>query len=214
MVMSVFSAAIKKYCSSHFHRIPKMVATITPIGNRNIPKEVEAISITNNSSGIGCEVVLIDDPIKDSQIISKEFAGHVRNIPLTKSVKIMMDFMLLYMPTYLSKHLIKESQKNFDFIFSNVPGPRHHLYYSGCKVIDMIPFTTPGISQSFVSIVSYSGKFRFGICFDSVLNTNPETLLKYVSDELNLLKTSYKSKTPQVQLTNIDEKENFAKKRD
>jgi hypothetical protein len=57
MVMSVFSAAIKKYCSKHFHIIPKMVATMTPIGNRNITKDVESINITNDSSGIGSELV-------------------------------------------------------------------------------------------------------------------------------------------------------------
>jgi hypothetical protein len=102
----------------------------------------------------------------------------------------MTDFMFLYMPIYLSKYLVKASGRNFDFTFSNVPGPKHHLYYSGCKVIEMIPFTTPGITQSFVSIVSYSGKFRFSICFDSVLGTNPEIFLKYVAEEFELLKNS------------------------
>jgi hypothetical protein len=192
LMMTVFSAALKKYCTNHFHRIPKMVATMTPIGNRSIPKNIEDIEITNNSSGIGCELILIDDPIKESHIISKEFSYHARNIPLAKSVKIMMDFMYLYLPFYLSKYLVKDTGKNFDFTISNVPGPRNNLYYSGCKIIDMIPFITPGVTSSFIGIITYSGKFRFSICFDSVLGTDPELVLKYVAEEFLLLKNSFK----------------------
>ena len=88
MMMAAFSAAIKNYCKDNYHLVPSKIITINPISNRGLPSEPKRLSITNDSSGIGCTLKLVDDPIKESKEISKEFAFKLRNIYLRKNSKI------------------------------------------------------------------------------------------------------------------------------
>lgn len=189
LMMSVFAASIRKYCKEHFDRIPESVITMTPISDRKIPESLHDIRITNDATGIACNLNLIQDPIKDCKIIHKEYANNVRSLPMVMAIKKLMDLLHRYSPFYLTKFIIKQASQNFDITFSNVAGPLQHLYYAGSRLTEMFPFFTTGFTYAFIAIYSYRGKFRLNITLDNALNLDPNLLLKYLYIELEHIQT-------------------------
>lgn len=189
MMMNAFSAAISKYCAIHCKEAPKRISSIIPISNRSLPKDSKDLQITNDSSAVGCELILINDPIKQSKIISKEFAKNARNIHMYKMNKVISDFMNDYLPYYLTKFIYHSSTKLIDVIFSNVAMPKEELIYAGYPVKAFYPIMTPGTTYAFIGIYSYSGKFHVSICLDNVLEMNPNELLGLFDDQMMYLLT-------------------------
>jgi hypothetical protein len=195
LVMSAYSAAIKKYCKDHLSqcggKMPSKIITITPIANRNFPRVPEELTIENNSSAVACDMKLIDDPYYECHVISKEFIKNVRNVPLVKMIKFLSDTTYERSPYYCARWISVESTQNFDVTFSNVPGPKHSLYYAGCKVLEMSFFSTPGLTNAFITIYTYAGHFRTSLILDESLEVDQEVLLSYLDKELSYLKERY-----------------------
>lgn len=196
LMMSVFSAAMKKYCKDHFKHTPRKIIIMSPVAMRSFPRCIEEINctITNDSSGVAVEMFLIDDPVKDCKIIAKEYHVHVRNVFMNKFIKFLSDFMNTYLPVYLTKLLVGNSIKNFDVIFSNVPGPKTDIFYGESKLLDMIPFSTPGYFNAFIGLITYAGRFRMMMVFDKNLEVDPKNILKYYDSELKSLIEKFKKK--------------------
>lgn len=68
--------------------------------------------------------------------------------------------------------------KNATAVMTNVPGPRHYLYFCGSRIDDLV-FWVPqsGRLGLGVSIFSYVGQVRIGIATDEGLVADPETLV-------------------------------------
>lgn len=187
MMMTAFSAAIKAYCKDHFSFIPQRVISICPISNRGLPQNPKHLSITNDSSGIGCALTLIDDPIKDRAIITNEFKFKLRNIYLTKIVKFSADLCNTIIPYFLTKIMYRHIYAQCDILFSNVALTREPLIYGGSKIVELYPLISPMNSKSFIGIYSYNGKFSCTVCVDQCLEMNPEVFMKYVENQLNYI---------------------------
>lgn len=184
MMMTTFSAAIKAYCKDHYSIVPKKIITINPISNRGLPSDPKHLIITNDSSGIGCTLTLIDDPIKESDIITKEYRFKLRNIYLAKIVKFASDMCNTIGPYFLMKLMYGYAYSQCDILFSNVALTREPLIYGGSKIVELYPLITPINSKSFIGIYSYNGKFCCSICVDRCLEMDPNVLMGYVDDQL------------------------------
>lgn len=185
MMMNAFSAAISKYCSIHCKETPKRISSYIPISNRALPKDPKNLQITNDSSAVGCEIILINDPIKQCKIISKEFAKNARNIYMYKTTKFVTDFMNDYLPYYLTKFIFGSSARLIDIVFTNVALPKEDLIYAGYPVKAFYPIMTPGMTYAFIGIYSYSGKFHVSICLDNVLEMNPNEFLELFNEQMD-----------------------------
>jgi hypothetical protein len=196
MMMSLFSASVKKYCRDHFKLIPHKIITMSPVAMRSFPMTIEEINstITNNSSGVAVEMYMIDDPVKECKVIAKEYHVHVRNVYMNKFIKFLSDFMNTCLPVYLTKFLVGNSIKNFDVIFSNVPGPKNEIFYGDSKLLDMIPFSTPGYFNAFIGLITYAGRFRMMMVFDKNLEVDPKIILNYYDAELKSLINKFEKK--------------------
>ena len=53
----------------------------------------------------------------------------------------------------------------------------------------MIPLFTPGFVQTFMGIISYAGSFKIILVNDSSLDRDPNDFMKFLVDELHLLKS-------------------------
>ena len=184
-MMAAFSSAIKHFCKDHYHIVPSQIITINPISNRGLPSDPKRLSITNDSSGIGCTLKLVDDPIKESKEISKEFAFKLRNFYLRKIVKFASDLCNLTAPYFLSKLMYAFAYRHCDILFSNVALPKEALVYSRSKVNEIYSLLTPGNTKAMVAIYSYNGYFSWTICTDRCLDVSPELLMKYVDKEMS-----------------------------
>lgn len=193
-IMSTLSSSIKKYCKYNYHRVPDKLITIIPVGHRQIPKTIDDIKITNDTTAIACELHLIDDPISDCHKIHNEMKANVRNIPMTKVVKYITDGNSMFMPYYISKWVINKAMKNFDLFVSNVPGPRTKLDYAGFTCHEMIPLFTPGIGPAFIAIYSMAGSFRLTIVYDKILGIDPNDLMNYFLKEIDFIREQFENK--------------------
>lgn len=189
MMMAAFSAAIKLYCKENYKVIPKKVITINPISNRGLPSDPKKLQITNDSSGIGCTLKLVDDPIKECGEISKEFAFKLRNLYLRKIVKFASDMCNIIAPYFLSKLMYNFAYRHCDILFSNVALPKEALIYGKTRVKEIYSLLTPGNTKALVAIYSYNGYFSWTICVDRCLDLSPDLLMKYVDDQMEYFKS-------------------------
>ena len=127
----------------------------------------------------------MDDPIKESKEISKEFAFKLRNFYLRKIVKFASDLCNLTAPYFLSKLMYAFAYRHCDILFSNVALPKEALVYSRSKVNEIYSLLTPGNTKAMVAIYSYNGYFSWTICTDRCLDVSPELLMKYVDKEMS-----------------------------
>lgn len=187
MIMSIISSASKKFMEKKGLKKPKHLSCMVPITSRKPPKTIEEIMITNDSTAIGCKIDLIENPLENCLIIREEFSKHVRNPYLFLFTKILIDSFFKFLPCYVMKEIILANSRGIDFTISNVPGPKSALYYSGCKVRELICFTSTGFLSSFLAVFSYNGTYRFVICFDEALDLDIEEYKRIILKEVEFI---------------------------
>jgi diacylglycerol O-acyltransferase / wax synthase len=79
-------------------------------------------------------------------------------------------------------------------VLSNVPGPRQPLYFAGKEIKDIM-FWVPRIGGLGlgISIISYNGKVSLGICTDTGLVDDPNSILRHFENEFRMLHGMYKA---------------------
>jgi len=184
MMMSILSSSIRKFCKENKLQIPNELSAAIPVGNRRLIKNITDVKITNDSTAVGCKITIVEDPIKDSHLIHKEFKKHVRNMPFIILTKFLTDFVFKYMPDYIGKLIVRNACRNFDFTISNVPGPKSPIYYANGKLNEFLAFTSPGFFSSFIGVFSYNGSFKFLFCFDEILNFKLDKFKNFIESEI------------------------------
>lgn len=195
LMISIISSAIKKYSKTLIHGVPPYLLLCFPVNLKTLPKSIEEVEITNNTSGVCCKVQLIDNVKTEGEKISRALLSFLKNFCYIFTSKVIADSLFYYLPFYIAKKIMIISYKKMDLTVSNVPGPREPLYYSNCKVLDLIPFITPGFCPAFISIISYGKQFRMVINYDSVIEYNPHDLLDFILEEMKDLKLEIESET-------------------
>lgn len=188
LIMSVWSVAMNKYFRDNNFVCPETITTVIPVAQKFFPQKREDLIINNSTTGLCCELILINDVVKDCYVIKKEFQNHIRNPMLVKFSRILADLMVKTCPHYLSLWVVKFVSINMDITLSNVPGPKEILRFGDCKMKDMIPCFTPGMMNTFIGTMTYAGHFRMTIAMDNCLKIDLKNFMSYVENELNHLK--------------------------
>jgi WS/DGAT/MGAT family acyltransferase len=92
------------------------------------------------------------------------------------------------LPRNIAKRLALLFANKASGVLTNVPGPRHPLYFAG-QQIENLMFWVPRSGQAGlgISILSYNGKVTVGVASDSKRMPDPEKLLIGFEDEFNEL---------------------------
>lgn len=191
LMMSVYSAAIKKYCKEKSTNIPQRVAIIIPIGIKSFPDHKDKVVLNNTTTGLPCELKLIDNIPTECKIIKKEFLNNIRNPMKVKVQNWIISIMFKICPHYFSIWVCKFTSSLMDLTLSNVPGPREYLTFGGYKLLAIIPLLTPGLMKIFVGTMSYAGKFVMTLAIDDCLNISAKEFMNYVENELEELRINY-----------------------
>ncbi len=79
-------------------------------------------------------------------------------------------------------------------VMSNVPGPKFPLYFVGTEIKDIM-FWVPRIGGLGlgISIISYNGRVSLGICTDTGLVADPNSILRHFENEFRMLHGMYKA---------------------
>ncbi len=152
-----------------------------------LPKNLDEVKITNNSTGTIASIPLIDDVVTNCKTISTNLAKTLRNVYFARASKWVVDKMYHHLPFYLSRYIILDVYKSLDLTISNVPGPKEHLIYAGCKVLDLTPMFTTGFVHTFLGVISYGNSFKFIMAYDKTMKLDPCEFIKYVQTEMDAL---------------------------
>lgn len=95
---------------------------------------------------------------------------------------------LMLLPSFISRFLIDYFAYKMTCVLSNVPGPQESLYLGGQKIVGGI-FWPPQRANIGIglSIFSYAGKIRVGVCGDSNVLPNPHTMVKGIEKSFDSL---------------------------
>ena len=97
----------------------------------------------------------------------------------------MNKFCNLFLPTALSRLIISQSAKNYDFIISNVPGSPDPLFVNGMKLESIRCMTCPGAYGSLISIFTYMNKVKLFLSVDKAIECDEKDYMKYVEKEID-----------------------------
>lgn len=189
MMVSVMSASAKKYLRDHNYNDLEHILVCFPINMKPVPKNLEGIRIFNDSTGNALEINLIDCVHSESKSISSRLRKLLRDVLYIKALKILSDRLILHLPFFIARKFVLGVYQKLDITLSNVPGPREHLIYDGCKVLDLIPLFTPGFVQTLIGVLSYAGSFTITMVHDTSLQRDPQEFLRYMTEELETLKS-------------------------
>lgn len=174
-------------------RISKESKSITiaiPVGNTQTSKELKNIKLTNNASGVSCCFDLISS-LKESKKVSNKLKYLISKKYLCDLSYYCMKLFSDLLPSYYNKVFFEKLNSKTDIIVSNLPGPIEPLYYSGCKITRLNPFSTCGLAKGFITIMSYNNKIYINSNFQKTQNNNPmefnNTLLDIYKEEVNKL---------------------------
>ena len=165
-------------------QIPEHLVICYPINMKPLPKSLEEVNITNNTTGTGVIIKLIDDVFTESKYISKQLGGFLRNPHYANALQWSTDRMFSHLPFNTARSLIHDAYKAYDITMSNVPGPKVNLIYAGSKVEDLIAIFTTGFTHVFLMVMSYGGSFKFNLTYDSSLGLDPNVFMSFIHDEM------------------------------
>lgn len=155
------------------------------------------VSLRKDDSATGNHVALLlanlgtdtEDPVERVEKIarsvnhSKERFANMSQTEIMNYVATMMGISGLNLLTGLAPRL-----QAFNIVISNVPGPKHTLYFNGAKVDGVYPVSIVLDGHALnITLNSYDGKLEFGLIACRRTMPSMQRLLQYLEDGLTEL---------------------------
>jgi len=162
-----------------------------PFGKTGIPKSVNDVEMKNQSAGIFQSFPLIDSIEAESSKISKILSRELKNYFNVTSSNVLFSLIVEFLPSDVLIYISDQSIEKVDLIHSNVPGPIKELFYSGCKILDILPIISTGRIKAMLPVFSYNKKFRVAVAYDESVGLNPKDLVGTIENELEQIERKY-----------------------
>lgn len=191
LMISVVSNALNKYLEENKDKFGKYnVKTLllqNTIGTRGFPKSHFELNLENDSTALACSVPLIKDIFNLQEIkeVSRNTKKYLKDFSMAYAVRLFLSTLLTYLPNSIFRYMI--NMANHDMVYTNLPGPKKPLFYSGNKLEEFLLYTTPGFYPFLTGISSYSNKFRVACCIDDCLGLEPSIISSKIDSVLDLL---------------------------
>jgi hypothetical protein len=186
LTVSVILSSLKK----HFKDVKSMNFAL-PFGKTGIPKSIEEVEIYNKSGGIFLELPLIESVEKESPIIHKILIKELKDIFNASCSNILFRLMVEFLPYEVLNYISDMTLNKVDLIHSNLPGPMNYLYFSGSKVVDILPLISNGRAKVVLPVFSYHRKFRVFVAYDESVGLDPKEILKTIENEFDEIERKY-----------------------
>ena len=173
------------------HLDVKNINLVMPFGKTGIPKSVKEVEIVNKSGGLLLELPLIDCIERESPKISKILSKNLKDLFNVTSSHVLYHLIIEFLPSDVLIHISDLFVDRADLIHSNVPGPIKELFYSGCKIVDILPIISTGRVKAMLPVFSYNKKFRVLVAYDESVGLNPKDLLGTIENELQQIEKKY-----------------------
>lgn len=119
------------------------------------------------SAIIGPIPVYEEDPLKRLSIISEQMR-EVKESNQVVGADILTHLSGFAPPTILGQAArLQSSQRFFNLLVTNVPGPQFPLYIAGKEMVDLFPMAPLAANQALgIAVMSYNGRMGFGLVAD------------------------------------------------
>lgn len=191
ILVSMVTGALRRYLQQCNNLVGDLdIRMAMPVNIRSLDSPIE---LGNQFSLVMVSLpVHIDDPvlrIREIQRRIKELKGSPDAV-----VAYTLLSALGLSSTSLAKFGANLLANKLTGVMSNVPGPQQPLYFAGKEVKDIM-FWVPRIGGLGIgiSIISYNGKVSLGICTDSGLVADPNSILRHFENEFRMLHGMYKA---------------------
>jgi len=193
VMVSCLAGALHDYLKGQENRDVEKIKDITASLTVDVRASTKSVKLKNKFS-----VVFLRLPVVAKNAVDRLLATKQRMDIIKTSAEPFTTFMtvriLMMLPEWVSKPLIDFFSRKVSCVLSNVPGPQQAQYIGGQKIVQGIfwPPQRANIGMS-LSIFSYSGAIRVGVCSDERVIPNPgevakgfEKNLQQLVNELNL----------------------------
>lgn len=161
------------------------ISIFIPMGFTTLSKTIDDVQLTNSASGFMGVVRLIDDIVKDKEILKKDIRGLVTKLYKTRGFQLTASFFFGLLNTRIVKALMKPA--DLDCVITNVPGQEKEIKIGGCSVTESYGVIIPSIYKCFVNIRSYNGNLTVGIGMDDNQELTAKALSERISEKLQKL---------------------------
>ena len=171
-----------------------------PISLRKLPENGEKLPMDNDFASL-----LVPMPPADSPTLEQDCSrlfSLIKQSTQPLSLALMVSLLGLLPPKIASKMLFSVSNRG-SFVFSNVPGPLHPLYFSSSRLVNLIAVApcsgTCGIS---ITTVTYMDTLNIACYVDKALLSQAKVVCEWIREDIEIslrLETYYG--LPTVQLT-------------
>jgi hypothetical protein len=184
-MLAIISKVSKKYSQSLGYK-NNSINIICPISLREYPTKMEDMKLNTETCASCIQIPLIDDYMDKTSIksISSVAEEYLRNHLFAETLNYSTAFVNKFLPIYVSREVILSSSRHFDFVVSNVPGPKDHIYMCGKKVVDKFMFMRPGTHSTFIAVTTYLNKIHLILGHDEDIVCNGKEFLEMIYHEI------------------------------
>ena len=193
VLMTITSVSLKEYLEAKGDLKAKTIKLSMPISLREPPNTVEEFKLQNSFAMVTIPLSLYSDFESGLKKVKQQMDA------LKSSIEpfAMYFFVKLgtFLPTILSKLIAIDQANKLSLVFTNVPGPKTPLVFTGKKV-DKLIFFAPALGSlsGSLSIVSHVNCIKIGCVSDEsqiddpilmidLFNKNFEKALKTIKDQ-------------------------------
>jgi hypothetical protein len=184
-MLAVISKVAKKYCRKLGYNNDS-INILCPVNLREHPKSEKDLKLSNESGAACIQIPLIDD-INDKEslaIIKHTTSEYLRRHRFAETLNYTTTFVNRFLPVLISREIILSSSRHFDFVLSNVPGPKEHIMICGHKVTGQLMLMRPGTHSSFIAVMTYLNKVNVWMGHDEGIQCNGREFLNQLTDEI------------------------------
>jgi WS/DGAT/MGAT family acyltransferase len=184
ILLALMTGAFRKHLIEHHEDLDAQFRVICPVNVRRGSN----VEINNKVGMISFNLpVHIQEREEVIQVISKRTRELKRSLePL--AVYAILNIVGDYVPKKLGQRAAAIAGKRLTGVLSNVPGPRHSIYFCGTKMNDIMFWLPQTHAMGLgISIMSYDGKVRVGVATDVHQISDPEFIMKAFMEEYSIL---------------------------
>jgi WS/DGAT/MGAT family acyltransferase len=182
-VLAMCAGALRTYMLKHSELPEKSLKAMVPVSLREKGDIDSANAVGAISADLGTN---ISDPIKRFQKIQGSMVAGKELFKGLKPKEAALMLQLLQAPGLLIFPLgLMSKFPPFSTVISNVPGPRHKMYWQGASLEGLYPasIVTEGIALN-ITLVSYNQQVDFGITACRRSMPQVQRLIDYMDDAL------------------------------
>ncbi len=165
VVLAIVTGALRRHLERRGEELPQALRAMVPVSVR---AEAERGALGNRVAAMMAVLPVREDDAQTRLEQVSESMKDVKRSGQAVGAQVLTDLSGFAPPTVMSQAArLISTERLFNLVVTNVPGPQHPLYLMGRELIDIFPMVPLAKGQALgVAIMSYNGRMNFGLVGD------------------------------------------------